>query len=138
MDRDTRWITSRHTAFVVRLHSAGLSFSVCRAEKRGFGLGAPAHFNPRFECPSVAGFSTGHQFARLFFLRCQTAAISTGGARKDRLTTTKSNATCPSDLCRAPQPQSFPSIYWTAKDVVIRSALCVLGVTTTWLLLGEI
>ena len=68
MDRDTRPLTSRDTTFVVVQPGALISFSVCRAEKRGVVVGAPVHFILRFECPSVAGFSTGHQFARLFFL----------------------------------------------------------------------
>ena len=65
--------------------AACLSFQCVAMRSAGSVLGAPGYFGLRFEWPLLTGFSTGHQFGRLFFLCWQTAAASMAEERKATL-----------------------------------------------------
>ena len=93
--------------------AACLSFQCVAMRSAGSVLGAPGYFGLRFEWPLLTGFSTGHQFGRLFFLCWQTAAASMAEERKAVLSTAHVPKTRPRTLPRALRPMVVPTIYRT-------------------------
>ena len=93
--------------------AACLSFQCVAMRSAGSVLGAPGYFGLRFEWPLLTGFSTGHQFGRLFFLCWQTAAASMAEERKAVLSTAHVPKTRHRTLPRALRPMVVPTIYRT-------------------------
>ena len=90
--------------------AACLSFQCVAMRSAGSVLGAPGYFGLRFEWPLLTGFSTGHQFGRLFFLCWQTAAASMAEERKAVLSTAKVRIAPPDNRVSALRPIGYQSV----------------------------